>query len=328
MFKKLLGITPEPQIHAYYGFGSAQSVFVTGRVTESLPEPEVKVKYSAWNNFLVFITSYLAQPLSNVEIEVTFAGKTMRTQTDALGFYELVMPLSSIAIPDKSSWMEGSVKVFRHSDETPFAVMMRGRSVQFGVISDIDDTILISNATNKFRLIYSTMFKHASARRAFPGVVELYRRLRKGDTGTQTNPFFYVSSSHWNLFTFLTTFFQLNTLPQGPLLLKRTAGIRSAIRSVGNHAHKEMSMQKILELFPDTSFILIGDSGQKDARIYASLFEKYPDRIKEIYIRDVTKYDDPVVLESQKRLGSQKKIVVVQSSEEIAMHAQKHGYIK
>ena len=328
MFKKIIGITPEPQIQAYYGFGSASGVRVLGRVTESVSEPEVKLKYSAWENFLVFIRSYLAKSLSDVELEITFAGETVRTQTDSLGFYQVEVVPKTLSVPLKSCWMEGSVRIFRESQATPFAALIKGRSVQFGVISDIDDTVLISNATNKFRLLYSTLFKHVSARKAFPGVSDLYRRLRKGDSGEQTNPFFYVSSSHWNLFTFLTTFFQLNTLPQGPLLLKRTAGIKSSILSVGNHDHKEKGILKILQQFPDTPFILIGDSGQKDAEIYSSIFEKYPERIKEIYIRDVTKREDKVVVLSQQRLGARKKIVVVNSSEEIAMHARKNGYIK
>lgn len=34
-------------------------------------------------------------------------------------------------------------------------------------------------------------------------------------------------------------------------------------------------------------FILIGDDSQKDPEIYAEIAEKYPERVKEIYIRNV-----------------------------------------
>ncbi len=172
------------------------------------------------------------------------------------------------------------------------------------------------------------MFIGPSQRKPFPGVVELYNAFVQGESGNDSNPIFYVSSSHWYIYEFLVRFFKLNGLPKGPLLLKEVSSMKSIITSVGNHSHKEVNIRKILASYPGLHFILIGDSGQRDAHIYAEIAKEYSDRIRVIYLRDVTTHEDVLVNEAKNELGESVEIVLAKTSADMAQHAHNHGYIK
>jgi len=126
-------------------------------------------------------------------------------------------------------------------------------------------------------MLKRTFTGSALTRTAFEGAPELYRDLSSGGT----NPFFYVSSSPWNLFSFLTAFLEHRDFPAGPVLLRDLLGT-----SAGRE-QKSVRLHEILDLHPDLRFVLIGDSGEKDPEIYAALVRSYPGRIIAIYIREV-----------------------------------------
>ena len=57
--------------------------------------------------------------------------------------------------------------------------------------------------------------------------------------------------------------------------------------STRDHRHKLDRTLKLMADFPELPFVLIGDSGQHDAGLYAEAATLPPARIKAIYIRDV-----------------------------------------
>ena len=159
---------------------------------------------------------------------------------------------------------------------------------RLGIISDIDDTVLQTDVTSffKWRAVYLTLMKNASTRRAFSEVSAFYQALERSRTPQAKNPFFYVSNSPWNLYDMLVDFLEINQLPKGPVLL-RDFGVPYEDRPRNYKGHKHTSIDRILQTYPDLSFILIGDSGEKDADIYLDITREFPGRIKAIFIRDV-----------------------------------------
>ncbi|MEM6428831.1 MAG: phosphatase domain-containing protein [Deinococcota bacterium] len=163
-----------------------------------------------------------------------------------------------------------------------YAILPRSEAT-FGIISDVDDTVLQTGATSTLSMIKKVLFGNARTRLPFVGAAAFYQALCG-----QTNPIFYVSSSPWNLYDMLTDFFDINDIPAGPLML-RDWGIKpSELLPFGHKTHKLDSITGIMEAYPDLPFVLIGDSGQEDPEIYTTLVSKYPSRIKAIYIRDVS----------------------------------------
>src|SRR5690606_32076573 len=133
----------------------------------------------------------------------------------------------------------------------------------------------------------NTLFNNAHTRLPFAGVSEFYRALQSGRNGKRNNPFFYVSSSPWNLYDLLIDFLDLNNIPEGPLLLRDFGLDHNKAGSSDHMGHKFKEIENILTTYPHLNFILIGDSGQDDPVIYKEVVKKYPNRILVIYIRDV-----------------------------------------
>lgn len=162
-------------------------------------------------------------------------------------------------------------------------VMIPGPGASFGVISDVDDTVLVTGATDAVGMARTVFTGNAASRMAFDGVAELYRALR----GKQGNPIFYVSSSPWNLYDLLDDFLALNDLPAGPILLRDWGLSSTELLPTDHHQHKLGTINAILNTYPDLSFLLLGDSGQQNPEIYAQVVAEQPGQILGILIRDV-----------------------------------------
>jgi phosphatidate phosphatase APP1 len=158
----------------------------------------------------------------------------------------------------------------------------------FGVISDLDDTVIRSDVTSTLRMMKTVFFENARTRMPFPGVAAFYRALEKGTGESPFNPIFYVSSSPWNLHDLLTEFLTVQKIPLGPLLLRDWGLTAKGVVPSGNKEYKLESIRRLLGIFPALPFILIGDSGQEDPEIYHQVVAENPDRIRAVYIRNVT----------------------------------------
>lgn len=321
-FKRLFGVTTTPMLHTYRGFGSREKVVVIGRVTETQFRTKTTSRHGLVHA-LRFLRSYLANPIKGIVVEATCGDQTARANTNETGIFEIHLNKPDFLRTDEAEWFDISVELPEYPAVEPKLahVLVEGGNNTFGIITDIDDTVLISNATKKLKLLYATIFKSPDNRLPFPGVSAFYNALVKGTYGKSNNPIFYVSSSHYNLFAFLRRFFELNKLPKGPLLLKRTSGLGSLLATVGNHHQKSDDIITILNTYPTLSFVLLGDSGQQDAKIYSDIIEKFPNRIKAVYIRDVTTGEDALVEKAIEKASNRVPFLAAKNSLAMAQHA-------
>ncbi|HYF72927.1 MAG TPA: phosphatase domain-containing protein, partial [Nocardioides sp.] len=181
-----------------------------------------------------------------------------------------------------SPWTEGHVELagdhrgLTDPHRTPVRVRVPGGDAVFGVISDVDDTIIETGVQRVGLMLRQTFTGSALTRTPFPGAAELYRDLEAG-----ANPFFYISSSPWNLHAFLLAFLRHRDFPLGPLLLRDLVGTREG------RDRKHDRIEEVLALHPHLPFVLIGDSGEHDPEIYADIVRAHPGRIRAVYIREV-----------------------------------------
>ncbi|MBA3284117.1 MAG: DUF2183 domain-containing protein [Nitrosopumilus sp.] len=307
IFKKLLGIYPTPHLHVYRSFSNTTSVHIIGRVSEKIKKSHSS---SMLSNALTLIRAYIAKPYINFEVTILSGGNTKKVTTNKNGIFEVTYPFSQ------------KIEIMCGDDVVPADIGISISQAAFGIISDIDDTILISHVGRTVKLLYLLFTKNAHSRKPFPGVAEFYQALVHTN-----NPIFYVSSSAWNLYDMLIEFMEINSIPRGPLLLKEIAGITSLYAGMGKHTHKLKRIEILLAFYPKLPFILLGDSGQKDAEIYTSIVKKYPDRIKVIYIRDISVKKDSIVKDTIQTINENVEIVYAKTSQEAAAHALKHGFI-
>ncbi len=196
-----------------------------------------------------------------------------------------------------------------------------------GIISDIDDTILISHATRTGKKFWLSVSKNAYTRRPFPRVSNFYKALWAGGA----NPLFYVSSSDWNLFDMIRDFMNYRKIPAGPLLLKDLhVDLKNIMKSGGgSHQHKIEKIQMLMNLYPGMKFILIGDSGQHDPEIYAEIIAEHPGRVIAVYIREIK----PITQQRRKLLKAKiedpqaPEVTFVKDTNEMISHAKTHKII-
>lgn len=188
-------------------------------------------------------------------------------------------------------WHPVSVTLFNQQQKViaeSYGSFLVPHSTQFGFISDIDDTFLISHSSN-FRKRLSVLFtRNPRTRHTFDGVVNHYQLLSHAHTAkNEPNPFFYVSSSEWNLYDYISEFITVNGLPKGVLLLSPIKNLMGLfVSGQSKHKSKATRIIRILQAFPKQKFILLGDSSQQDPAIYASIAASFPGRIHAVYIRN------------------------------------------
>jgi phosphatidate phosphatase APP1 len=161
-------------------------------------------------------------------------------------------------------------------------------SAECVIVSDLDDTVVRSHAFNFWENWKTLVLNNAYTRTPFAGIPAFYRALSRGSSGDAQNPIFYLSSSMWNVYDMFVDFMEINNIPKGVLFLIDVGIDREKFISPGHRAHKIAEIKSLIELYPKLPFILIGDSGQKDAEIYAEIARDYPEHIAAIYIRDVS----------------------------------------
>jgi phosphatidate phosphatase APP1 len=278
------------RIVLYGGYGDAHQVRVRGRVLEERPGAEPRLGDRRLSNFLRAWEQFESDEVPDVHVRLEVGGAEADMVTDGDGYFSAQLSLPQAA---PAGWLPLRARVLEApypASSLPSArgeVLLPSGQARFAVISDIDDTILRTNVSNKLEMVYLTVLGNALTRRSFDGTRELYRGLALGGSA----PFFYVSKSVWNIFPLLEQFIREQGLPKGPLLLRQLRLFRSAAP-----AHKPAAIAELLATYPALPFVLIGDSGEQDLEIYLEMARSHPGRITSILIRNVSSRERSEVL--------------------------------
>jgi phosphatidate phosphatase APP1 len=328
--RRRYGITRSLEIVPYLGYGSLEKVFVKGRVLEDKGISQASPGDSRWRNLVNTYKRFISDEVPEAALEVAFDGHTTSVSTDAKGYYSLWLePPRPLA--GAGPWLEVEVRLRGMAQGVKAPVLVPPQSAQFGVISDIDDTVVQTGATKWFRVVTTVLFGNARTRLPFRGVAAFYRALQEGCEGTGFNPLFYVSSSPWNLYDLLLDFFEVEDIPIGPLMLRNWRdSAESSLIPKEHGPFKRATIRQIMDTFPDLPFILIGDSGQEDPEIYRDIVSEYPGRILAVYIRNVSgvsarSADVRALAYQVKKAGS--KLILANDTLAAAKHALAQGWI-
>ena len=298
---KWLRLTDNPVIKIYHGYGNAGQMAVFGHVFALSPLPRTKYHRNIWTNTFALIRLFMVRTIPGIAVELHYGGEVVNNITEADGFFRFQWTPASMPSP---GWHTVAIKLsgekFSFQNICSEGKVYIPYTHRYGVISDIDDTFLISHSSNLRKRLYVLLTKNAHSRKPFEGVVKHYQALTlAGASATEPNPFFYVSSSEWNLYDYIIDFTRKNELPMGVYLLSQIKHLSEAWKTGQNkHATKFMRISRILEAFPDRQFILLGDDSQQDPGIYASVVEHFPGKIKAVYLRNVFIKNEAALKES------------------------------
>ena len=336
--RKRHGRAGVPKIQAYQGYATSSMIRLHGRV---LTNPPIDTDYTNkrwWQNLSDTLVRFASDEVPGVTVEGSFEGQTGTAISDSGGYFHIELQRKARA-GQEVFWLPAQLKVVDHDavdpdvSTTKVDVMSVPRDAEYGIISDVDDTILHTGATNIATMAKLTFFGNARTRSPLDGVAKLYQLLQHAGNpdSSPLNPLFYVSSSPWNLYDVLEDFLDLNAIPRGPLLLRDLGFDQNKFLKSG-HDHKLTKARGLMNLYSDLPFVLFGDSGQEDARLYANAAKEFGNRIKAIFIRDI----DPGVpsehdrrtqrfVDETSRLGV--PMYLVKDSTEVAKLAIEHGLL-
>lgn len=271
----------------YRGYVNDEELIVSGHVFKSWAPDKYRLDRRGIRHAFSILHMFRIKPYSNVEVTLRFKGLKITTRTLDDGFFRFTLPFNEAL---ESGWhpYEVTCKL------TEFGIVEYGEILKpfeskLGIISDIDDTFLISHSNSFFKKLYVLLFRNVNSRKIFEDVVQHYKALSIAGQTTEHafNSFFYVSSSEWNLYEFIETFARLHELPKAVIKLKDIkAGISDFLfTGRGNHDHKFVKIKDIISFYPQLEYVLLGDDSQHDPQIYERICKIFPKNIKAIYIR-------------------------------------------
>jgi phosphatidate phosphatase APP1 len=324
------------QVVPYRGFGSAREVFVSGRVLANAPVAPAQAAARWWRNLADAYRHLESDEVPAVRVAVRLAEAQREAISDEEGYFRAWLPLAR-ELPTDRSWHDVDVAVLDHLPRdgaevhAAAPVLVPRTTAEFGVVSDMDDTVIRTEATRLLRMLKRTLLENARMRLPFAGVAAFYRALHEGASGAAENPIFYVSSSPWNLYSVLTEFLAHQQIPAGPLMLRDWGITERGVLPTSHGEHKLGVIRQIFDCYPALSFMLIGDSGQEDPEIYRDVVHTYRGRVLAVYIRNVTSV--LARTEGIARLADEVKnagSVLLLSDDTLASarHAAQHGWIR
>ncbi|WP_026196199.1 App1 family protein [Corynebacterium lubricantis] len=264
-----------PEATGYTGYGSSQRAHVLGRVLMAQhTEPQTLVM----RGYRQFFTTQVP----GIDVLVRLGDAEVHSKTNANGYIDVLLAGHNL----EPGWHEAEISVVGNGafpDQEPVTapVHIIADHTKVGLISDIDDTIIVTMLPRAALAAWNSWVKKTNTRQPIPGMDEFYAALLEDDPNA---PVFYISTGAWNTYDTLVSFIEKHHLPRGPLLLTDWGPTPTGLFRSGQE-HKKVQIRNLFIEFPEINWILIGDDGQHDPLIYGEAIFEHPDRIKQVAIR-------------------------------------------
>jgi phosphatidate phosphatase APP1 len=320
----------KPILKLYRGYANEQELIVMGHVFKPTNTQDYDFLDKNFKNASSIISMFRIKTHANADVYLTLNGDKIHTKTLVDGYFKFCIPLDH---NNNYGWNDYEVSIIHESNTiTTKESYIRPYKGNLGIISDIDDTFLVSYTLNPLKKLYYLLFRNANSRKVFEDVVPHFQALSsagRSENG-ELNAFFYVSSSEWNLYRFLVTFTEIHKLPKAVLLLKdiKTSLTNFFWTGRGGHNHKFDKIKHILEFYPNLKYVLVGDDSQHDPFLYEAISKIFPLTVKAIYIRQTGRNKKEKVNKALKNLENMDVAVCYfKNSSEAISHSKKIGLI-
>jgi len=264
---------------AYTGYGSEQRLRVLARVILTprgtagimATREEVWAARRGWRNFI-------SVPAVNRAVQVRVGSTVTDAITDRDGYVDVAVSHHELA----PGWHHVLIST-EDSEPADAPVLVIGDDVRFGIICDIDDTIITSYLPRMLIAAYNSLVLTESARAPVAGMAQMLGTLLRQNPGS---PLIYLSTGAWGTQPFLERFIGRHGYPAGPMLLTDWGPTNTGWFRSGP-AHKQASMAALVRDFPNIRWLLVGDDGQHDPGIYTQFALKHPQNVAGIAIREL-----------------------------------------
>jgi len=319
----------KPILQLYRGYANEQELIVMGHVFKRTYDYDFEKKNL--RNAKSVINQFRIKTIKNHDVYLKYGNQEIHSKTLDDGYFKFCIPIEK---QFDFGWMEYEVNIKYESEIiTAKGSFIKPHDGNLGIISDIDDTFLVSHTRNIFKKIYILLFKNVNDRKVFKDVVPHYQALSSAGRNNkdEQNAFFYISSSEWNLYQFIVKFTKLHQLPRAVILLKdiRRGIADFFISGRGDHNHKFEKIKHVLEFYPNLKYVLLGDDSQHDPVLYERICKIFPVTVKAVYIRQTGKNQKEATKAILKNLENlEVSVCYFKDSSEAIMHSKSIGIIK
>ena len=267
------------QVTGYTGYGHEDGwVRVFARVLMTRPGRDEGTPFELRRGWRSFVTI----PVSGIEVHIQAGSRSYTATTDRGGYLDVRLDTDLAA-----GWQTVTLSLSGEGvNPTPVQapVNIVRQDTRLGVVSDVDDTVMITTLPRALLAAWNTFVLNENARRQVTGMSVLYERLARLHP---ESPFVYLSTGAWNVAPTLTRFLSRNLYPTGPLLLTDWGPTQNGWFRSGQ-AHKKRSLKRLAEEFPQVKWLLIGDDGQHDPVIYNEFARSHPEAVAAVAIRHLS----------------------------------------
>lgn len=323
------------ELKLYRGYANDQEVVIQGHVFRRYPSSKDLYDRKGFRYIRSVLQLFTVKTVANAKVVFQFNGQETETRTLFDGYFRFALPLDEKL---SSGWHPFTVVLDDQIDGESVHLTRQDELLVpseggYTIISDIDDTFLVSYSGRVLKKLYVMLTRNVESRKPFEDVVKHYQLLslagKAGDTSGK-NTFFYVSSSEWNLYDYINRFIIKHELPKAVLRLKNIKDSVTDFLSSGggSHQHKQTKIEHIVTFYPRHQFILLGDDSQHDPSIYENICKIYPKNIRAIYIRQIgsrPKSEVTTILRNIEGLGV--STCYFEHSQEAILHSVREGII-
>lgn len=263
-----------PTVIPYTGYGAPGWARVLGRVVLARPDASAvqrAAKVRGWRSFVSI-------PTAHQHVVATVDGRLFDVIADRGGVVD-----ARINVELTPGWHTITLDA-DGSDPVEAKLFIVDPDERFGLLSDIDDTAMVTALPRPFLAAWNTFVLDEHARRPVPGMAVFYDRIRARHPGA---PVTYLSTGAWNVAPTLRRFLSRHLYPAGPLLLTDWGPTHDRFFRSGRE-HKVAQLRRLAEELPEVRWVLVGDDGQHDEAIYAQFAAEHPENVAAVAIRHLS----------------------------------------
>jgi len=261
-----------PAVTGFHGFGSEERLHVIGRVLMQDPEPAPTEVQRGWRQFFTY-------QVGEVPVTVQIGERTIESSSNEQGYIDVLVHDHGLA----PGWHEVTIRA-EGTEPAVAEVHIVDPSARHGLISDVDDTVLVTWLPRALVAAWNSWVKKTNRRQPVEGMAQFYAELLRDHPDT---PVFYLSTGAWNTYGTLVDFLEQHGFPKGPLLLTDWGPTPTGLFRNGVE-HKKVVLRNLIIEYPDIRWILVGDDGQHDPLTYGHAVFEHPDRIAGVAIRQLS----------------------------------------
>jgi phosphatidate phosphatase APP1 len=251
-----------------------KGVYISGVIIKG--NPRIQNETDRWfSTFRKIIKTYFIRPFKNQIVYIHYNLKKTEVKTGKNGEFRLRLDDELI----------GDIRVSKE-ENGPAIPLLQDYPVRFNemhtkylVITDIDDTILHSYGTNSVKKLRNLLFRPPIKRKRIEASFQAFTKLRSSHFH-----FIYLSRSEYNLFNLISTFIMENSLPVGPILLRKLTRWKKLFFQKGKYEFKFDILDELIRNFPHNKIVFFGDDSQYDLDTYVHFAKLFPSTILKIFI--------------------------------------------